>query len=197
MSGLNELNDNQLYQRLADDDQRAFELLYERYWKQMVYKAFCKLDSSKDAEELVQDTFIDIWKSRKRIVLKHSFHTFIAAIVRYKIIAKIAARNKSPRDFVDISQIQVTEDSTERLLYLRDLNAEIELAVKALPEKCQMVFRMSREEGKSDKQIAAELYISQKTVEAHLHKALKILRRALGKLHFLLLLVYLICIIKK
>jgi len=51
-----------------------------------------------------------------------------------------------------------------------------------LPEKCHLVYKMSRENGMSQKQIAAEFCISEKTVEAHIGKALKVLRTGLGQL---------------
>lgn len=147
-----------------------------------------KLGNETDAEEIVQDTFLDIWKSRHRIQIRHTFHTYIAAVVRYKVMAKMAANQKlADHTFDDVNQLQISDNSTQQWLNFSDLRDEIEQTVKALPEKCQLVFRLSREAGMSDKQIAARLELSQKTVEAHLSKALKTLRTSLKQISILLL----------
>lgn len=178
-----DFSDQELYALLANNDEEAFTMLYQRYWKRMLYKAMLKLNSDTDAEEVVQDAFIDIWNSRHRIQIQHTFHTYIAAIVRYKIMAKMASYKKQVQHAAeDVYQLRVVDDATQEWLSFSDLQTEIELTVKALPEKCQLVFRMSREDGMSDKQIAAELEVSQKTVEAHISKALKTLRAAIRKL---------------
>ncbi len=94
MSAYNGLSDKELYALLAQDNEEAFNLLYHRYWKRMLYKAMVKLQSETDAEEVVQDAFVDIWKSRHRIDIQYTFHTYIAAIVRYKVMAKLASNKK-------------------------------------------------------------------------------------------------------
>lgn len=174
------LSDHELYSCLAHDDEEALSILYQRYWKRMLYKALLKLESDSDAEEVVQDTFMDIWSSRHRIEIKHSFQTYIAAIVKYKVMAKMAANKKIIyQSTAHIDQFEVSDNSTQQWLHFSDLRTEIENAVKMLPEKCQLIFRMSRDRGMSDKQIATQLDISQKTVEAHISKALKSLRNAI------------------
>lgn len=191
MSAYNGLSDNELYALLAQDNEEAFTLLYHKYWKRMLYKAMLKLQSEIDAEEVVQDAFVDIWKSRHRIEIQHSFSTYLAAIVRYKVMAKMAANKKQLLQHVEnMNDLHVADHSTEQWLSFFDLQAEIETAVKALPEKCQLVFRMSREAGMSDKQIAGKLDISQKAVEAHITRALKSLRTSISQfLTFLSLLI--------
>ncbi|MCZ4224868.1 RNA polymerase sigma-70 factor [Pedobacter rhodius] len=190
------LSDNELYSLLKQDNEEAFDRLYNRYWKKMLFKAVLKLQSEADAEEVVQDAFIDLWKSRHTTTIKNTFHTYLAAIIRYKIMAKIADRKKVIHQGVeDIYQLQVVDNSTQQWLSFTDLQAEIEASVAALPEKCQLVFRMSRESGLSDKQIADSLGLSQKTIEAHISKALKVLRTSIGQflgafLSFLLVLLF-------
>jgi RNA polymerase sigma-70 factor (family 1) len=182
LTPINAPSDNELIALMIQDNEEAFTLLYKRYWKRMLYKAVSKLQSDIDAEEVVQDAFIDLWNNRKRLQINHSFHTYIAAVVRYKILAKLAANQKVVHLAVeDIQQYTIADHSTQDWLNFEDLQAEIESYVKELPDKCQLVFRMSREQGMTDKQIAAELDLSQKTVEAHISKALKTLRASMGQ----------------
>ncbi|WP_432714833.1 sigma-70 family RNA polymerase sigma factor, partial [Pedobacter sp.] len=135
-----------------------------------------------------------LWKSRHRIEINNGFSTYIAAIVKYKVMARMAANHKKRSHFApaDVNELEVADYATENLLSFNDLRAEIEEVVTALPEKCQIVFRMSREQGLSDKQIAEELGVSQKTVEGHISRALKVLRNSIHTFMTLLaiLLVY-------
>ncbi|MCZ4244176.1 RNA polymerase sigma-70 factor [Pedobacter punctiformis] len=190
MSTYSNFSDNELYALMVQDNEEAFTFLYHRYWKRLLYKAAFKLQSDVDAEEVVQDVFVDLWKSRKRIEIQHSFHTYVAAILRYKIMAKMAANKKCLHKTVeDIYQLAVSDHSTEQWLAFSDLQEEIEAAVKALPDKCQLIFRMSREKGLSDKQIAQDLDLSPKTVEAHITRAIKFLRISINQFLTLLSLV--------
>lgn len=179
MKAYNTFTDNELYLLLAQDNEEAFTILYHRYWKRMLYKAAIKLQSNADAEEVVQDAFTDIWKSRHRIQIQNSFHTYIAAVIRYKVMAKMASNKRGTAE--DVHALHVADNATEQWLSFNALRNEIERSVKALPEKCQLVFRMSRERGMSDKEIARDLNISPKTVEAHISRALKFLRVYINK----------------
>lgn len=183
------LTDEQLVALLIRDDEVAFRVLYEKYWQRMLIKAYIQLNSQEDAEEVVQDAFINLWKRRSRLQLKFSFHTYIAAVVRYEVMAKIALnKNRAYIALEDERLESLADDSTRQWLAFDDLYEEIEKAVQALPEKCQLVFRLSREKNLSEKQIAENLDISPKTVEAHMTKALKSLRTALDQLLFSILL---------
>jgi RNA polymerase sigma-70 factor (family 1) len=182
MGEYNNFTDNDLYLLLAQDNEEAFTILYHRYWKRMLYKAVIKLQSNTDAEEVVQDAFTDIWKGRHRIKIKYSFHTYIAAIIRYKVMAKLASNKREIADYVeDVYNLHVEDNATVQWLGFNELRDEIEKSVKALPEKCQLVFRMSREGDMSDKEIAQDLNISRKTVEAHISRALKLLRVSINQ----------------
>jgi RNA polymerase sigma-70 factor (ECF subfamily) len=172
---------------LAQDNEEAFNILYHRYWKRMLYKAVVKLRSDTDAEEVVQDAFTDIWKGRHRIKIQYSFHTYISAIIRYKVMAKMASNKRVFADYRDdMYKLHIEDNTTEQWLGFNELRNEIEKSVKALPEKCQLIFRMSREEDMSIKEIAQGLNISHKTVEAHISRALKLLRVSISQFYAIL-----------
>jgi RNA polymerase sigma-70 factor (family 1) len=185
MQDYNALTDEQLVARLTGSDEAAFRMLYDRYWQRMLVKAYTRLGSHADAEEVVQDAFINLWKRRARLSLRHSFHTYIAAVVRYEVMARVALNKHGRHAALEDQHLEsLSDDATRQWLAFDDLAEEIEKAVQALPEKCRLVFRLSREEGLSEKQIAGKLAIAPKTVEAHMTKALKSLRTALNHLLF-------------
>ncbi|MCX2452243.1 RNA polymerase sigma-70 factor [Pedobacter sp. PLR] len=187
MGKIDNLRDDELLVLLKQDNEEAFTLLYQRYWKRMLHKVVFKLLSEADAEEIVQDAFLDIWRNRHKLQIHNTFHTYIAAIVRYKIMAKMAGNKKLVYDHVEeINQLNVIDDSTQQWIEFSNLQREIEMSVKALPEKCQLVFRMSRESGLTNKQIANNLGLSQKNIEAHISRALKFLRTSIGQFLFFL-----------
>lgn len=184
--------DSELISLLSKDNEQAFRVLYDRYWQRMLLKAYDRLGSYADAEEVVQDSFINLWNRRHRLKITYSFHTYFAAVVRYEVMAKLARRRNKEHEPIDEQQaMRLADDSTEQWLDFMDLSRQIEEAVHALPERCQMVFRLSRDKGLTEKQISEDLQISIKTVEAHMSKAIKTIRAALNQL-FTLFIVFLL-----
>lgn len=184
-------SDNELYICFQNGNETAFDILYNRYWKILLYKALQKLESEDDAEEVVQDTLMVLWERRKDIHIKGQFRNYLSAILKYKILERLAKGKKNKEENNRYSSgLKLDANTTEEWVLFEDMKSVLETAISELPEKCQLVFRMSREKGFSDKEIAKELGLSQKTVESHITKALKTLRSKLGRLSFLLFLFY-------
>jgi RNA polymerase sigma-70 factor (family 1) len=170
--------DDTLVALLRDGDESAFTELYNRYWEKMTIVAFTKLGTAEDAKETVQDVFADLWHRRARLQLRHSFHTYITAAVTYKVFTLLAKRKKS-RDQYSLLESEGVDDSTRQWLTFVDLQEELEKILLTLPEKCRLVFQLSREEGLSHQEISKLLDIAPKTVEAHLSRALRSFRLSL------------------
>jgi RNA polymerase sigma-70 factor (ECF subfamily) len=180
--------DEELFALLSQGQQRAFSVLYTRYWDRLLEEAFYKLKSQTEAEGAVQQVFLDIWNNRFETVLKYSFRTYISAALRYVVFAKLALRKRNVRvsiDSFDIENDAFIDDSTQQWLAFNDVREKLESTVRQLPEKCEMVFRLSREKGLTTKEIALELNISPKTVEAHMSRALRAIKSALNQFRYL------------
>jgi RNA polymerase sigma-70 factor (family 1) len=176
-------SDMDLFHLVANDDERAYRTLYDRYWNKLLVQAMLKLHVEEEAEEILQDVFLNLWRRRKTIQIKNTFHTYIASIVKYEIFRQLGRQKAKNTLEGKVSALYTVEDNTTQdWLDFEDLRDQIEAAVCSLPEKCQLVFRLSREQGFTEKQIAGVLHISPKTVEAHIGKALKTLRSSLTEL---------------
>jgi RNA polymerase sigma-70 factor (ECF subfamily) len=128
------------------------------------------------AEELVQDAFIDFYETRDRI--KDTSLAYLKTILRNKIYDYYHKRKTSlviplyNEEDIDITVAPSVMDG----LYEREINKLLNQQIILLPEQCRNVFLMSRQEELSNKEIAARLGISVKTVEGHITKAIKYLR---------------------
>ena len=177
------LSDIELLEMLRSDDKAAFSEIYNRYWKQLFTIAANKTGSPEEAEELVQDIFSSLWTRRVSLEIHTTLSAYLSVSVKYRVL-KVLAKRFQYSKYVDHSLKFADEshNSTEDWLDFEELRSRVEVLVAALPEKCRLVYKSSREEGLSQKQIANQFGISEKTVEAHIGKALKTLRTGLGQL---------------
>lgn len=179
------VTDNNLLTLLKKDDKHAFTELYNRYWDKLFIIASHTLNSSEEAEEVVHDVFLNLWKLRHDLEITKSLNNYLAVAVKYQVLNKLklqARRQQLLSKRILSPDSLYNEDPTGNWLREKELMRELEKTVQQLPEKCGIVFRLSRENGQTSKQIAEQLNISVNTVDSHLAKALRILRHRFQKL---------------
>lgn len=177
MGNLKTFTDEDLLEMLKNDNQRSFEELYNRYWEKLYTSAFKRVHIEEIAEEIVQDFFTSLWVNRHKILINLTFRSYTYAAIR-NLVFKYYQKEYSHKKYQELVKVQLTDCdySTEDLIDYNDLVRTIDKQIGELPPKCQGVYNLSRKEHKSNKEIACILQISEKTVENHITKALKVLR---------------------
>jgi RNA polymerase sigma-70 factor (family 1) len=179
MIAYSRLSDNELAALLADDG-AAFNEIYERYWSLLYQSAFNVLRDEDACLDVIQEVFIWFWEHRSELVVK-SVKAYLLVAVKYKVANYI--RNGKVREsfYERIPKIELDSDFPDEALEVKELKEMIASFVMELPERCQEVFNMSRNEHLSNKEIAERLGITEKTVENQINKALKRLKLNLGR----------------
>lgn len=185
MRSYHSYDDEYLFILLKDEDEKAFTELYDRYWKKLLVRANILLRSQEDAEELVHDIFVTLWNKREKLHILNSFYTYIAAMLQYGCYRVLAKRRQFRKREMTGDVLEQADLSTQQWLDFEDLREELEIAVSRLPERCRLIFRLSREEDLSDKEIAQELQLSVHTVRTQMHRALQKLKTAINIFFFL------------
>lgn len=180
MSSCSDHTDSELATLLRGSNETAFRIIYERYWPKMYVVASKRLNSTTEAEEVVQDIFLNLWRKRETFILRVSFEHYLAVAVKFEVINRRAKRAREA-DFVrQLARKNIKNDSTWRSFELEELQKQLEHTINSLPPRCKLVFKMSRESDYTNKKIAQELHVSEKAVEKHITHALKILRIRFG-----------------
>jgi RNA polymerase sigma-70 factor (family 1) len=180
MTKTKNLSDEILIGLLKDGDVAAFEEVYNRYWEKLYNTAAKRVSASESAEEIVQDFFTSLWLNREKLKLHSSFNNYAFSSIRYLVYnhyQKESVRKAYQETRLKLSVVE--DNSTEQLIALKELSHVVEEGVEKLPSKCKAVYELSRKEYKNNKEIAALLGISEKTVENHLTKALRNIRLSL------------------
>jgi RNA polymerase sigma-70 factor (family 1) len=168
-------SDEELVQLICvQDNELAFAELYQRHVRFLVYTAIRKTGSKSVAEDIVQDTFIKFWIKRQTFDIEKNVQAYLSGILKNNVIDHYHREQKKallPLDDVEIPGI----DNTQEYLNLNVLSNLYEQSLTKLPPKCRTAFELSRK-GFSMKEIAQSMEISEKTVEAHISKALRLLR---------------------
>lgn len=160
-----------------DDAFEAFTQLYNRFWDQLYLAAYKRVKSKETAEEIVQEFFTKLWVNRKEVTIKTSPEAYLFTAIKYLVLTFLEKEMVRNNYKSTVSSYEsVLHNSTQETVYLNELKEIINKEVQNLPPKCRSVYQLSRTEYMSNKDIAAELGISEKTVENHLTKALKRLR---------------------
>lgn len=178
---------NQTLDRFRQGDSEAFASLYQSHWQQVFRFSRLYLRSDDDAEDVVQEVFIRLWQIHERIHPDDNFSGLLFIITRNLIFNRFR-RQIDPLGFkVSVRAALEASDDIESEISARDLSEYIDRLVDLMPARQRQVFNMSRREHKSYREIAEELDLSQKTVEAHMREALRFLRDNLAVLLWLAL----------
>lgn len=172
-----------LLQLIAHGDQSAFTVLYQRHWKPLFREALNVLRSQREAEDCVQEVFVSLWKRRNTVVITGTLSAYLHTAVRYKCFDRIEhdlIRGGYLDDFIQYQTARQAQHSVEEELDARELAAGIAQVMDRMPEKMREVFRLSRQEQLTHKEIAGRLNISEETVKKQIYLALKLIRSHLG-----------------
>lgn len=182
--------------RFKAGDRQAFNALFEMYWAKLVsYGAL--IVGEQASKDIVQNVFVKVWVDRYSI---HDCETLRPYLMRAVYNASLnVLRNKakyismegvdsSMIDFLTAGQYSPDDSDIIKKLYTSERDLEIEAAILQLPPRCQEIFRLVFNEGKSHKEVAAQLGITVSTVDNQVFKALSRLREKLTLLQFLVLL---------
>lgn len=173
--------DKELILGLRQGDTKAFTVLYRKYWAKVYNFSRVYLSSVDDAEDVVQAVFLKLWESREFIRENDKLDGFLFIITRNLIFNQFRRsfnENAYRETVLSVIDSHLTNDVEEQI-FVTDLKAYVDLLIKELSPRQQEIYRLSRMEYLTYREIAVRLSISEKTVERHINDALKILRKNL------------------
>jgi RNA polymerase sigma-70 factor (family 1) len=180
-----------LLKQLKADDRNAITKLYEIYSKRLYNFAFSYLKNEPDALDVVQEVFINIWNKRDVLRNDTNFEAYLFTVTKNSVISLFRKKITEKEYLEHLKLFAVSHcDATEESLDYEILSEKISYLVNQLPTQRQLIFRMSKEQGLSNKAIAESLQISVKTVEDHITKARRFLKSQLSEYGLIAVLFY-------
>jgi len=173
------LSDAALLEQLALDRQWALREIFDRHWERLYAVAYNRLGTQQGAEDVVQEVLSALWVRRKEVHIDH-LGKYLSAAVKYAVFYEIRKqqRRAEVHEQLSLKNHYSQQLTPEDALLYKGFIAQVEREIDSLPEKCRLIFRYSREEGLTNREIAKKLQLSTKTVEAHISRAIRQLRTA-------------------
>ena len=169
-----------LLQSLAHNNSAAFEILFNRYKNKIFSIAHKFTHCTIASEEIVQEVFLNIWKKKETITIEN-LSAYLASMTRYEVYRYVAKQKKHIPSGLGLAEEQGALVNDQDHIDQKILLEIIEKLSHRLPEKCRLVFVHNKLLDKPLTEVAAEMAISSKTAEAHLTKALKVIRENIKK----------------
>jgi RNA polymerase sigma-70 factor (ECF subfamily) len=171
-------DDNTLLQGMLDGDKNAFDELYQRYWHLLYTRAMSIVRVDQDAQDVVQDVFMSVWKRKEDLHITTAVSAYLLGAVKLRGLAFL-------RDNICRRQHLASMASTPQLLHAqegtidlesRETERQIAAAVLRMPDRMKVIYRLSRQEALTHRQIAVQLNIEESTVKKQIQYALQRIR---------------------
>lgn len=171
---------NDTIRQVIKGDQAAFEKVYDLCSERIFRLAFSFLKDTEKSKEIVQEVFINLWLNREKLDPEGNIWLYLYVIGKRLSLNQLRSLSQS-KVYIEnlLAYFQETHNATEEVVFARDLELIIERVVGDLPSQQQIIFRLSRNEGYSHKEIADQLNIATNTVKKHMGVALKTIRSRL------------------
>ncbi|MGD9557439.1 MAG: RNA polymerase sigma-70 factor [Mangrovibacterium sp.] len=184
-------NLDKVLSELTDNNQSALEELFNYYYPRLYSFSKAFLKSEDGIDDILQEVFVKIWKKRNNITNADTFNSYIFTIARNLLLNELRSRlnNQKIKDKIFRSAVGKEYLSFETTEF-DELAREMESLIEQLPPRQKEIFKLSRIEGLSHKEIAEKLSITVKTVEYHIRLAITDIKEKLRILGFISLLYF-------
>lgn len=173
-------NDEELMQEIKAGNMFAFDVLYKKYSKRLFKFGYSILKSQEETENLIQDVFLNLWENRHKVEKDSSIKSYVFTIT-YNSAISIIRKKARESEFVEYlkSLREINEEPVNVELEYNELTNKLDEIIKSLPQRQKEVYLLHRVEGLKYSEIAERLHISVNTIENHMSRALKTIRKKL------------------
>lgn len=178
---MSDFQDADLFFKIRNDNQSAFEVVFLRYYSSLCSYAFSLIGNKDTSEEIVQDIFVKFWDNRNQIEINSSLKAYLYRTVHNQCINHLESRkirNQYSKNQMLAYEKNLTEivpfsdDYPIANLIAQELEEKIQKSINALPEQCREVFLLIRMQKKSYQEVANQLGISVNTVKTQMQRAI-------------------------
>jgi len=181
-----------LFSGIKNGNLEDFEKIFKIYFPKLMYYATQFLNRD-EAEDIVQDVFVELWAKRAQLQFGNEIVSYMYLMVHNKSLNRIK-HQQIIEGYFALSEIEIKklgyyspdDNETFQNLINKERTSALEMAINELPEKGRKCFELSYIYGIKSKDIAKQMDISVRTVEAHIYKSLQILRKKFRNMDFLL-----------
>lgn len=172
-------SNHELILQLKEGSSGAFQVLFDRYGKRIHQFSIGYLKNVQEAEEIVQEVFLKIWNVREELKSDKSLDSYVFTIAKNAILNTIR-KSKNEQLYLDYAKLYPGKNILldDELNFL-ELERAYKQSIEQLSPKRKQIFLLSREENRSNAEIAAQLGISVKTVENQMTSALAHIKKEL------------------
>ncbi len=175
-----------MMETLAAGNHEVFQRVFSMFQPKVHAFAFGLIKNATDADDITQLVFIKLWTNHAKLSEVENLDAYIFGITKNTVLNFIAKNRQPEIDLDCLRETRATGATPQEQIEASDLKLLIDMVVEQMPQQRQAVYRLSREEGLSNDEIAQQLGIQKKTVENHLNLALGEIREMLKILIFVL-----------
>jgi RNA polymerase sigma-70 factor (ECF subfamily) len=175
-------DDKLLINKLKGGDVLSFDKIFNKYNKKVYYFAISYLKKREEAEDVVQDVFMNLWKYRDQINEYYVFSKYLFKITYTSTCKKFRKQATDKKHLEEVLQNFILEDDSTNIdIEYNNLLETANLLIEKLPARQKKIFLLNTKEQLNSEQIAQQLNISKKTVENYLALAKSFLKKALAR----------------
>ena len=175
-------SDEKLMQEIKADNMFAFDILYKKYSKRIYKFAYSLLKSQEESENIVQDVFLNLWENRNKVEKDSSVKYYVFTIAYNSAISIIRKKARESQFIEYLKSLQdLNQEPVNIELEYHELTHRLEDIVDHLPDRQKSIYVLHNIEGLKYSEISKRLNISTNTIENHMSRALRTIRKKLGK----------------
>jgi len=174
--------DKQVVEQIKEGSKEAFHLLFDEFGPKIHAFALSYLKNESDAEELLQDVFLKLWEVRESLDSSKNLKSFLFKICINLIYDFIRRKNieQAYLDYSGRNNPSIGNNTWHEVIY-NDMFSNLQQLIATMPEQRQRIFRLSKEDGLSNEEIAQKLNLSRRTVENQLYRAVSFLKDKINR----------------
>jgi len=174
-------DDKLIIKNLKEGDSVSFDNIFNKYNKKVYYFALSYLKNREEAEDVVQEVFLNLWKYRNQINEYYTFSKYLFKITFNAVCKKFRKHASDKKMLEEVLQNIITEDNSTNLdIEYNNLLETSNFLIDKMPSRQKNIFLLYINDQLTSEQIAEKLNISKKSVENYLAKAKTSLRKLLS-----------------